>query len=551
MAHLLLFKYRESEYISSVIGETFPNMAALLVFVSLLAILITLIYFISKKKFSYWEKKNVPFIKPLPILGNYAKFMLLKQYPGQLLQELCRKFPNQPYFGAFYGTEPVLVVQSPEIVKDVLTKDFYYFNGREASHYASKEIATNNLFFASNDMWKVTRQNLTALFSSAKMKKMFYLIENCSHALEDMLEYGTTTRNNVIESRDLGARYTMDCICSCAFGIESKAMGYEANNIFRIMATQIFEASNTRGLKTVLRAVWPAIFYGMKMQLFPSSIDEFFSKLLKGVFESRNHKPSHRNDFVDLVLTLKNDDYLVGDSIANSKTGKNEKVRIKVDDELLVAQCILFFGAGFETSSTTISFTLYELAKNQKVQNRVIEEIDEYCKRRNNKLVYECINELPYLSAAMYETLRMYPIFGVLTREVMDDYEFSTGLRVDKGVRVHIPIYHIHFNPDYFPDPEEYKPERFLPENKKDMKPYTFFPYGEGPRICIGSRFAKMQVMAGLMTILKEYRVELADGMPQSIKLDPRTLVTAPLHSGIQIKYTKREGWENRRWVRT
>ncbi|CAH0595500.1 unnamed protein product [Chrysodeixis includens] len=526
-------------------------MAALLIFVSLLTVVITLIYFISKKKFSYWEKKNVPFVKPLPILGNYAKYMLQKQYPGQLLQELCRRFPDQPYFGAFYGTEPVLVVQSPELVKDVCTKDFYYFNGRETSDYAKKEVITQNLFFASNDRWKVMRQNLTALFSSAKMKKMFYLIEKCNHGLEDMLEYGTAANNNVVEGRDIGARYTMDCICSCAFGVESNAMAKETNNIFRVMAVQIFEASNMRGFKMIMRAVWPAIFYAMNMKLFPSSIDEFFSKLLKGVFESRNHKPSPRNDFVDLVLTFKNDAYLVGDSISNSKTGKNDKVQLKVDDDLLVAQCIMFFAAGFETSATTISFTLYELAKNQEAQNRVIEEIDAYCKRMNNKLVYECINELPYLDAAVYETLRMYPIFGVLTREVMDDYEFSTGLRVDKGVRVHIPIYHMHYNPDYFPDPEEYKPERFLPENKRDVKPYTFFPYGEGPRICIGSRFAKMQVMSGIITILKEYRVELDEKMPQSLKLDPRTLLIAPRSQGINIKFTKREGWEQRRWVRT
>ncbi|XP_026740677.1 cytochrome P450 6B2-like [Trichoplusia ni] len=525
-------------------------MAALLLFVSLLTVLISLLYYISQRKFGYWEKRNVPYVKPLPLLGNYAKYMLQKQYPGQMLQELCKRFPDRSYFGAFFGTEPVLVVNSPEVVKDVFTKDFYYFNGREISDHVENEIITRNLFFASGDKWKVVRQNLTALFSSSKMKKMFYLLEKCNHSLEDMLTY-ETSKNNVIEARDLGARYTMDCICSCAFGVDSMVMGKETNNVFKTMAEQIFEASNTRGLKMILRAAWPSLFYGMKMQLFPSTIDEFFSKLLKGVFESRNHKPSPRNDFVDLVLTFKNEENLIGDSISNSKTGKDTKIKLKVDDDLLVAQCILFFAAGFETSATTISFTLFELAKNPAVQEKVIAEIDEYVARQKNKLEYECVNDLPYLDAAVYETLRMYPIFGILTREVMDDYQFADGVKVEKGLRVHIPVYHFHFNPDYFRDPEEYKPERFLPENKKDLKPYTFFPYGEGPRICIGSRFAKMQVMAGLITILKEYRVELGEDMPKSLNLDARTILIAPREQGLNIKFIRREGSEQRKWVRT
>ena len=86
----------------------------------------------------------------------------------------------------------------------------------------------------------------------------------------------------------------------------------------------------------------------------------------------------------------------------------------------------------------------------------------------------------------MYETLRMHPVLGILTREVMDDYVLPTGLKLDVGVRIHLPVYYMHHNPDYFPEPEKYKPERFLPENKDDIEPYTFFGFGTGPRTCIG-----------------------------------------------------------------
>ncbi|XP_075984016.1 cytochrome P450 6B5-like [Anticarsia gemmatalis] len=520
-----------------------------LILLSLLIIIVYLLYVLSTKNFDYWEKKNVPYAKPLPVLGNYARTILLQEFVGELLHKLCQRFPKQPYFGAYYGTEPTLVVQDPELLKLILTKDFYYFNGRETSDYSGKEVITKNIFFASGDKWKIVRQNLTPLFTSAKMKNMFYLIEKCARVLEDMLDQ-EVTMNDVIEARKTCSRFTMDCICSCAFGVESNTMTSPENNPFATMASVIYQSTNYRGFLIIFKAIWPKIFYALGLKCFPSAIDEFFSRLLKGVFESRNYKSTSRNDFVDLVLNLKLEDVITSDSLKNVKTGLNEVVELKVDDDLLVAQCVVFFAAGFETSATTLSFTLYELAKNPEAQKRAAEEVDEFLRRHKNKLSYECVYELPYLEACLNETMRLYPVLGTITREVMEDYTLPTGLHLDKGVRVHVPVYHLHHNPDFFPEPEVYKPERFLPENKDKIIPYSFLPYGEGPRICIGKRFSKMQVLAGLISILKDYRVELADGMPKTVRFDCRTFLIQPRDQGLFLKISKREGWEQRKFLR-
>lgn len=472
------------------------KMAAIIYVACLLTLIIYLTYLLAHRKFNYWKKKSVPYVKPLPFLGNYAKYILLQEYVGHLVQKLCKKFPDAPYFGAFFGTEPVLVVQSPEVLKYIFTKDFYYFHGREISKYVSKEVVTENMFFTGGNKWKLVRQNLTPLFTSSKMKNMFYLVEKCCHVLEDTLDREINI-SNIIAVRHLSARYTMDCICSCAFGINSNTLTDAVNNSFNIIAEEIFKSTNYRGFKMIFRAVWPGIFYGLGFKCFPDTIELFFSKLLKGVFESRNYKPSARNDFVDLVLSLKNENVITCDNITNAKTGLNEKISVKVDDNLLVSQCILFFGAGFETSSTILSFTLYEFAKSQEVQKRAAEEVDKYLRCNGSKLNYECVKELPYVEACMYETIRKYPVLGNLTREVMDDYTLPDGLLLNKGVRIHVPVYHIHHNPNNFPDPEVYKPERFLPEQKEKTEPYTFFPFGEGPRVCIGKQYYKKYYVYG------------------------------------------------------
>lgn len=427
----------------------------------------------------------MPHLQPVPVLGNFSGYILQKKYVGQVTQELCQKFPNAPYIGAFYGTEPTLLVQDPDVIKLVMTKDFYFFSGREVSNYSHRELFTQNLFFTYGDRWKVLRQNLTPLFSSAKMKNMFHLIENCSHVFEKMLDQ-EIEKSNVVDVRTIVARYTMDCIGTCAFGVETNTMENIENNPFQKIGDVIFEAKCFRAFKNVARAIWPAIFYGLGFKSFPIEVDNFFTNLLTRTFEGRQYKPTSRNDFVDLVLKLRNNKSMAGDSLTNMKSDSGKKVHLDVDNDLLIAQCILFFAAGYETSATTLSYTLFEFAKNPEAQQRALAEVDEYLRRHDNKLKYECVAESPYLEACVDEALRLYPVLGIVTREVVEDYTFPSGLQLEKGLRVHIPVFHMHKNPDYFPEPEQFRPERFLGEEKRNIKPYTYIPFGEGPRICIG-----------------------------------------------------------------
>ncbi|XP_053617329.1 cytochrome P450 6B5-like [Plodia interpunctella] len=510
---------------------------------ALLCVTILLLYYLITRKYDYWEKRNIPYIKPVLLFGNYASYILLQRFIGYVSQSLCRKFPNAPYIGTFYGTEPALLVQDPEVIKLILVKDFYYFNGREITNYTHREPITTNMFFTYGDRWKVMRQNLNPLFSSAKMKNMFYLIEKCARQLEKMFDE-EVKQSNILKVRSVMARYTMDCIGSCVFGIETKTMEKDADkNPFTVIGHDLFLETKIGGLKMIVRSIWPAVFYGLRLRNYTENISSFFHNLLTKVFAGRDYKPTTRNDFVDLLLNLYNDKYLTGDSIENMKGG-NKKISLKVDDEMLVAQCSLFFAAGFETSSTTIHFTLHELAKNPEAQAKALEEVDEYLRRHDNKIEFDCINEMPYIEACIDEVLRLYPVLSLLTREVHKEYKLPCGAVLDKGVRVHLPVYHIQRHPDFFPDPDQFRPERFLGEEKRNIKQYSYFPFGEGPRICIGMRFSKMQMLPGIMTVLKKYRVELVD---PAVDLDffATTMVITPKKE-IRLKFLEREGWEQR-----
>ncbi|KAI8442459.1 hypothetical protein MSG28_005961 [Choristoneura fumiferana] len=499
-----------------------------LILVTALSITIGVSYLFLSYKYSFWKRYGLPSPKPLPLLGNYADFILMRKNLGDNVTDICNQFPNEPIIGTYYGTEPAVIVKDPELLRLVVTKDFYYFSSRDLKDHIHQEPVMKNLFSAEGDYWRVMRQNLTPLFSSSRMKKMFHLIQSRTVTYEKVLAKEIQEKQ-IHDARSFNTRFTMDCIGSCIFGVDTNAMSSIANeNPFRIISDKIFDFNAVRLSKIIIRSIWPNIFYGLRFKALPNEINDFFANLVKNVFKDRNHKPSARNDFIDLMLLFKQNDYIEGDDMQSMKTKAitTGKIRLPADDDMLVAQCLVFFGAGFETSAATMSFTLYELAKSPKALEKVLSEIDEHMKKHDGKITYECVTDLPYLEACLNESLRLYPVMGGLTREVIEDYTLPSGVVLKKGVRVHIPVYYLQKHPDYFPEPEEYRPERFLGENKHDVKPFTYYPFGEGPRVCIGMRFARMQMMAGLVTLLKDYTVELPAHVPRKVTFSPNAFTT-------------------------
>uniref|UniRef100_A0A2H1VU17 unspecific monooxygenase n=1 Tax=Spodoptera frugiperda TaxID=7108 RepID=A0A2H1VU17_SPOFR len=506
-------------------------------------VLIFLFYYVVSLKHNYWKARNVRYAKPTFLLGNFTDTYLDKKFNGEIIDEICKQFPDEKYVGAFNGTKPVLIPKDPEIIKLIVTKDFYYFHGRALSEYNHKEPGGLNLFGTFGDNWRVIRQNMTPLFTSAKMRNMFHLIEKCCHEYEAMIdrEIKISKEHDVMP---MTTRFTMDCIGACAFGIDTKTMteGEDDNPFRRIIRSS--KPKKSVIYQAMLRSLWPEIYYALGFKM-PSTQMDFLHKLITSVMNQRDNKPSDRNDFVDLIMGWKQKHHIVGDSIRNMKTGENEKVVLEASDELLIAQCYVFFAAGFKTSTTALSYTLYEIAKHEDVQNKVFKEIDSYLARHDNKINYDCVSELPYLDAVIDETFRVYPVLSVIPRELMEDYTMPDGTKLDKGLSVQLPVYHLHHNPKFHPEPEVFRPDRFLGEEKKNINPYVYLPFGEGPRVCIGMRFAKMQMLAGLITMLKKYRLELADGMPTKLKFKAQSFITHPV-GGIRIKFIEREGWESR-----
>lgn len=153
--------------------------------------------------------------------------------------------------------------------------------------------------------------------------------------------------------------------------------------------------------------------------------------------------------------------------------------------------------------------------------------------RTKGEVTYDAVmntTEMPYLHQIIYETLRMYSVISMLDRVCVNPEGYTLpkafgDFKIPYGMPVYVPIYAIHRDEKYFPDPLKFDPERFAPENINNIQSFTHFPFGGGPRDCIGRRFGLMQAKTGLVKLLKEFRLETTENTPMKMILEKKAVL--------------------------
>ncbi|XP_073531745.1 cytochrome P450 3A9-like isoform X2 [Phyllobates terribilis] len=178
-------------------------------------------------------------------------------------------------------------------------------------------------------------------------------------------------------------------------------------------------------------------------------------------------------------------------------------ILVALTDSEILAQSVIFILAGFETTSMTLTYLFYNLATHPDVQKKLQEEVNSYLPDKASS-TYDILMQMEYLDMVIQETLRMYPPAGRLERVSKQTVEIN-GVTIPKGAVCMIPAYVLHYVPEFWPEPEEFHPERFSKENRENHTPYTFLPFGDGPRNCIGMRFAMLSMKVAITSILQHF----------------------------------------------
>nr|AID61399.1 cytochrome P450 [Calliphora stygia] len=501
-----------------------------LVLGSLLFCLLNILAFYLYNCYTYWKRRGVLYETPIPPFGNFLGVGRTKHL-RDVIGQLYTKFKGKaPFCGAYLFTSKSAVIFDLDLIKNVLIKDFSNFHDRNAFHNVEEDPLTGHLVTLEGEEWRAMRTKLSPVFTSAKMKYMFPTMvavgENFSQTLKQELN---KTPDSVLEIKDLCARFTTDVIGSCAFGIECNSL-QDPNAEFRVKGRSIFTESRHSPLVQLFMVTCPDLARKLHMKFFTDNVSNFFINIVKQTVDYRLANNIKRNDFMDLMIELKtkNDD--------NKHKSHGIDLSEGLTIEQIAAQTFVFFLGGFETSSTTMSFCLYELAKAVEIQEKLRREILATIKECNNEITYEGVKSMAYLEQVIAETLRLYPVLPNLLRKAKNDYQVPNSEHViEKGITVIIPVSVIHYDAQYYDEPTKFNPDRFLPSEIEKRHSSTYLPFGDGPRNCIGARFGKMQTKLGLISILSHYRVECCSKTEIPIEYDKKNFLVSS-KNGIHLK---------------
>ncbi|KAM3958514.1 cytochrome P450 6k1-like [Aphomia sociella] len=472
--------------------------------VIVLASILAGLYLYWRRVSQYWAERGVPHLPPHPLLGSLT--FLQRENTALWLRKMYKQF-DSPYVGLWLILgRPALMINSPEIARRVLVKDSDNFRDRSLGSGKSDPIGALNLFTVNDPVWSYMRKRLTPVFTSAKLKNLNGLVTTKANQLAQRI-HNEIKMGRQIDLRTTYADFTTDVIGIAAFGVSSDAT-LTGQSHLRDITKEFQKFSIFRGLG------WSSIFFFPKVvdicrfSFFPKTTTDYFRKVYNAIVAQREVEVERENkDLLDALLKIREE-----------SKAKNEVIT----EDMLISQAAIFLQGGFDTSAAILTFATYELAYHPEVQERLYKELLEAKKNKSQDELDTLIlsNGLTYMNCVIDETLRKYPVMGWLDRIAMSDYQIDEKLTITAGTPVYVNAVGMHYDPKYYPEPEKFDPDRFLPENSNSIEAFTFMPFGEGPRICIGQRFAYRSIRQAITKVFLDFEVRPLPNAPKPVECE-------------------------------
>ena len=304
---------------------------------------------------------------------------------------------------------------------------------------------------------------------------------------------------NGINVNPLFSLFVLDVILSAAFGMHADIQSnpdsdtvHKAKTVFStplwVRAFSMFPFSD---------------YLSKKFSISPLNHMGYFLRLTRAIYDVRKAQQTPgRSDLLQLMLEAQ-----------EQETDESRRI----SDEEVCAQSVALMVTGFETTGSTLSYMACVLATHPEIQEKLLEELEEALVIRGDMALYDFVNSLNYLDRVLCEVLRLYTPGFLFDRRCNETCTIN-GVTIPSGVDVFMPPYVLHRDPALWPDPEKFDPDRFSPENRATQEPYSYMPFGMGPRQCIGTRFALLEIKTAMLKILSKVKFQRAADTVSQLK---------------------------------
>lgn len=527
-------------------------------YVLTILIVILLVIIHQRNKIKFFDEMGIRCEPTWPIVGIFPE--LLKD--GILEHDLYAIKQYGTVYGSYLGNIPNLVVADPKFIKEIFVRQFNNFPYRMKALYISPWWE-NGVVIASGGHWRYLRSLISPAFSTGKLKQMHPKIVSCLDSLSLYINEQISDGFQVdMDIRKLLSAVTMKIICSTSFGVDMNAIG-EFDDEFakhaKIVSTLNIESNALNALPLIIPSI-RRLFELFDMDYVDKNSLNYIKNIVSDMILSRkmcnsscvkdtlqNFMDAHKTNSEMLANSTQDiKEYSLGvEEAAFKDMNDNEHCELKseyqrhkengLNNDELLANSIIVLMAGYDTTATTVTWMSYLLATNQHVQKRLLEEIDNTvgC----SEPTYSSLAKMEYLDWFLSETLRLFPAANRTGRESAVDTNVYE-LKIPKGTSITVPIHALHRMPEYWKEPEQCIPERFSPENRQNINPYAYIPFGVGPRACVGIRMAQMLCKMIMVKLLQNFCLETNDKTENPPVLE-KSLLTKPLN-GMHLKIIRR-----------
>ncbi|KXJ79841.1 hypothetical protein RP20_CCG027714 [Aedes albopictus] len=527
--------------------------------------IVLLLYHYGTKKYEYFLTKPIPALKPTFLFGNTGPMMFRRRDVCSHVKILYNSFEGFKMGGFYDFMKPIFMLREPEVIKQITVKDFDYFmdhtptmtnSNPDSDEVGGDSLFGNSLFALRGQKWRDMRATLSPAFTGSKMRHMFELVADCAQSMAEFFKAEAAAGKTLeYEMKDTFSRFGNDVIATVAFGIKVDSLRDRENEFFTKGKAMLNFQSIKVLFKFLFLRAFPTVSRKLGVDFVDSTLTEYFKGMIVDNMKQREAHGIMRNDMIQMMMEVRKgslrhqkDEKDTKDAgfatVEESKVGKSTINRVWTENEL-IAQCFLFFLAGFDTVSTCMTFLTYELMLNPDVQQRLYDEVMETDESLNGKpLTYEVLQRMEYMDMVVSEALRKWPPAVVSDRFCVKNYMYDDGkgtrFVIEKGTTMWIPTIAIHTDPKYYENPEKFDPERFNEQNRSKIDTGAYLPFGVGPRNCIGSRLALMEVKVIIYNLLKEFSLEASEKTQIPLKMS-KNMFALQAENGVWLELKPRK----------
>eukprot|EP00741_Cyanophora_paradoxa_P000364 tig00000403_g355.t1 len=425
-----------------------------------------------------------------PVLGSLVSF----KTRGLLPTFLDAWAVNGDIFRTSVPTKPpFFTLAHPEYIKHVLVDRKANYVKKNSTKELSLVLGRGLATAAESENWPFSRRLIQPVFAQKRVSDLAEVVTREAHKSLDEWQARVTAAGGttVLDAKTEMLRLTMSVIARLMLDVDIRT---DASGIHDLLAFAFAYAGDlvTNPLQP---PTWVPTPRNRRFNDTLAAIDRFVYGIVDARLAARDatgEGEGKERDFLDLLIAAR-----------DPETG-GALTRKQLRDEV-----ITMVGGGYETSATTLTWALYALASNPHVLERAVAEIDDVLGGR--EATVEDLPRLGYMRLFMMEVMRLFPTIWVFMRDAVEDDEIG-GVPIPAGSGLLISTFLVHRHPHFWERPEEFDPERF-----RDGPPeaqHAYIPFGAGPRHCIGSNFANVEVALSLVAILQRFRVGLEEGHP-------------------------------------